>query len=95
MSWWSLRKDKKSRKNVDILTLYNIIRKYDICYYNIQSMPQPEKYVFYLYDYDLKYICECQGISSYDIRMLRKLFVNLYKYSMEVNEIVKIFGTPK
>lgn len=93
MSWWFTKKQKI--KIVDLSTLYGIIKKGDIFLYSFQLMSEPQKYIFYLYDYDLKYICECQGISSYDIRMLCKIFPYLYQYSMEVNEIAKIFGTPK
>lgn len=93
MSWWSTK--KQERRIVDISTLYRIIKKGDMFYYSFQLMPESQNYIFYLYDYDLKYICECQGIQSYDIRMLRKIFPYLYRYLIEVNEIAKIFGTPK
>lgn len=94
MSWWSL-KEKRKRWIVDISVLCSIIEKGDIFLYSFKIMSEPQKYIFYLYDYDLKYICECQGMNSYDIRMLRKVFPYLYSYDDEVNEIAKIFGVPK
>ena len=94
MSYWK-RKLEKKRRIVDLPILYDIIRHYDIAFYSVHILPQPKRYIFYLYDDDLKYICECHEITNLDIRMLRKLFTNLYLYDDEVNEISKIFGVPK
>lgn len=94
MSYWKKRTEQK-RYIVDLPILYDIIRQFEGTFYTVHLLPRPKKYIFYLYDSDLKYLCECHDITNYDIRMLRKLFINLYQYSDEVNEISKIFGTPK
>ena len=94
MSYWT-KKEEQKRCVVDLPKLYNIMRRYDIMYYSVHLLPQPKRYILYLYDYDMKYICECHEITNLDIRMLRKIFINLFAYSDEIAQMAQIFGTPK
>lgn len=75
-----------------LLQLDALLRKGDVYIFSIHVMPNPNKYILYLYDEHFKYVCECHDLLSFDIRMIRKVYDNLYYYNDELEELAQIFN---
>lgn len=72
--------------------LDKILRSGDVYFFSIRIMPNPNKYILCLYDERFKYVCECHDLLSFDIRMIRKVYDNLYYYNDELEELAQIFN---
>lgn len=64
----------------------------DVYIYSVHLTDKVNSYILYLYDEHFKYVCECRNLTSFDIRMIRKIYTNLYHYDDEITELAKIFG---
>ena len=74
-----------------IAQLDKLLSNGDVYIFSIHVTNERNKYILYLYDEFFKYVCECRNLTSFDIRMLRKLYTNLLYYNDEVEQISAIF----
>lgn len=75
-----------------IVELDKLLSSGDVYIYSVHLTDKVNSYIFYLYDEHFKYVCECRNLTSFDIRMIRKIYANLYHYDDEITELAKIFG---
>ena len=78
---------------VNLHELDKLLRSGDVYLFNFIITNKVNNYTLNIFDESFKYVCECQNLTSFDIRMIRKIYDNLYYYNDELESITQIFSS--
>lgn len=85
---WSFRCKKKIRHNYKSLSeLDRLFRNGDVYFVALHSTPYYNQFCLVVFDEHYKYVCEVKDVTSFDYRMLRKVYPAVYSWNDEVNEL--------
>ena len=64
-----------------------IFRRGDVYFISLHPTPFAERFTISVFDENHRYVFEIKNATSFDFRMLRKVYTNVYYWSEEINEL--------